>query len=223
MSSFGVTEFNLAIEYALRVLGKEKLTLKQAQRHAFYQTVSEGKDVFVAVLPTGFGKSLVYQIFAPIFDYLNCGMEPDDKQKSSLVIIVSPLNALIQHQISKLSDKVSVCVAKAERVISVDERDRKASQRLSLDGKPSNCQILFAHPEAIIEMRDICSTSVQRKAKAIIVDEVNLISSSMVGLYIKFIIRIIHVSSLMRLSTLFAWYKLMYLFCFQAKFSTSIE
>lgn len=31
MSSFGVTEFNLAIEYALRVLGKEEeLTLKQA-------------------------------------------------------------------------------------------------------------------------------------------------------------------------------------------------
>ena len=222
MSSFGVTEFNLAIEYALRVLGKEKLTLKQAQRHAIYQTVSEGKDV-LAVLPTGFGKSLVYQILAPIFDYLNCGMEPDDKQKSSLVIIVSPLNALIQHQISKLSDKVSVCVANAERVISVDERDRKASQRLSLDGIPSNCQILFAHPEAVIEMRDIRSTSVQRKAKAIIVDEVNLISSSMVGLYIKFIIRIIHVSSLMRLSTLFAWYKLISLFCFQAKFSTSIE
>ena len=37
MSSFGVTEFNLAIEYALRVRGKEKLTLKQAQRHAIYQ------------------------------------------------------------------------------------------------------------------------------------------------------------------------------------------
>ena len=97
MSSFGVTEFNLAIEYARRVLGKEKLALKQAQRHAIYQIVSEGKDV-LAVLPTGFGKSLVYQILAPIFDYLNCGMEPDDKQKSSLVI-VSPLNALIQDQI----------------------------------------------------------------------------------------------------------------------------
>ena len=129
----------------------------------------------LAVLPTGFGKSLVYQILAPIFDYLNCGMEPDDKQKSSLVIVVSPLNALIQDQISKLSDKISVCVAKAERVISVDKRDRKASQRLSLDGIPSNCQILFAHPEAVIEMRDIRSTSVQRKVKAIIVDEAHLV------------------------------------------------
>ena len=37
MSSFGVTEFNLAIEYALRVRGKAKLTLKRAQRHAIYQ------------------------------------------------------------------------------------------------------------------------------------------------------------------------------------------
>ena len=49
MSSFGVTEFNLAIEYALWVLGKENLTLKQAQRHAIYQIVSEGKDVLGAV------------------------------------------------------------------------------------------------------------------------------------------------------------------------------
>ena len=170
-----MSSINLAIEYALRVLGKENLTLKQAQRHAIYQIVSEGKDV-LAVLPTGFGKSLVYQILAPIFDCLNCGMEPDDKQKSSVVIVVSPLNALIQDQISKLSDKISVCVAKAdERVISVDERDRKASQRLSLDGIPSNCQILFAHPEAVIEMRDIRSTSVQRKVKAIIVDEAHLV------------------------------------------------
>ena len=108
----------MAIEYALRVLGKEELTLKHAQRHAIYQIVSERKDV-LAVLPTGFGKSLVYQILAPIFDYLNCGLEPVDKQKCSLIIVVSPLNALIQDQIAKLSDKISVCVAKAERVISV--------------------------------------------------------------------------------------------------------
>ena len=65
MSSFGVTEFNLATEYALRVLGKEKLTLKQAQRHAIYQIVSEGRDV-LAVLPAAFGKSFAYQILAPI-------------------------------------------------------------------------------------------------------------------------------------------------------------
>ena len=66
-------------------------------------------------------------------------------------------------------------MAKAERVISVDERDHKASQRLYLDGIPSNCQILFAHPEAVIEMQDIHSTSVQRKVKAIIVDEAHLV------------------------------------------------
>ena len=65
MSSFGVTEFNLAIEYALRVLGLEKLTLKQAQRHAIYQIVSEGRDV-LALLPAAFGKSFVYQILALI-------------------------------------------------------------------------------------------------------------------------------------------------------------
>ena len=177
MTMFEVENLNLAIEYALRILGREELVLKQAQRDAIYQIVCEGKDV-LAVLPTGFGKSLVYQILAPIFDYLNYGMEPDDKHKSSLVIVVSPLNALIQDQISKLSDKISVCVAKAEHVISVDQvdadADRKANQRLSLDGMPSNCQVLFAHPEAVIEMRYIRSASVQNKVKAIIVDEVHL-------------------------------------------------
>ncbi len=94
-------------------------------------------------------------------------MEPDNKHKSSLVIVVSPPNALFQDQISKLSDKISVCVAKAERVVSVNQvdADRKANQHLSLDGMPSNCQVLFAHPEAIIEMQDIRSASVQNKKR----------------------------------------------------------
>ena len=47
MSSFGVTEFNLAIEYALRVRGKEKLTLKQAQRHAIYQIVKSALSAMI--------------------------------------------------------------------------------------------------------------------------------------------------------------------------------
>ena len=92
-------------------------------------------------------------------------MEPDDKRKSSLVIVVSPLNAIIQYQISKLSDKIFVCVVKAERVISVDERDHKASQRLYLHGIPSNCQILFAHPEAVVEMRDIPFYACSKKSE----------------------------------------------------------
>ena len=47
MSSFGVREFNLAIEYALRVRGKAKLTLKQAQRHAIYQTVKSALSAMI--------------------------------------------------------------------------------------------------------------------------------------------------------------------------------
>ena len=47
MSSFGVTEFNLAIEYTLRVRGKEKLTLKQAQRHAIYQIVKSALSAMI--------------------------------------------------------------------------------------------------------------------------------------------------------------------------------
>ena len=55
--------------------------------------LATGRDVF-AVLPTGYGKSLCYACLPVMFDLL----EPE---KRSIVIVVSPLTAIIQDQVSE--------------------------------------------------------------------------------------------------------------------------
>ena len=59
----------------------------------------EGNDVFVS-LPTGYGKSLCYYCLPSVFDALNCRSEP-----WSVVIVVSPLTALMNDQIESLTRK----------------------------------------------------------------------------------------------------------------------
>ena len=58
--------FKRSITYALQRLGCKAMTLKSQQR-ASVKYVYEGKDVFLW-LPTGFGKSLCYEVLPFVFD-----------------------------------------------------------------------------------------------------------------------------------------------------------
>ena len=57
---------------------------------------SREKDCF-CVLPAGYGESLIYQLLPFVFDELQ-----SEGKCSSCVIVVSPLNAIMEDQISKL-------------------------------------------------------------------------------------------------------------------------
>jgi len=62
----------------------------------------EKKDA-LAVLPVGFGKSLVYQLMAPFADFMDSGFRATET--NSIVLFVSPLNALIRDlQVTKLRE-----------------------------------------------------------------------------------------------------------------------
>ena len=56
-----------AVGISLKDLGLE--VLKREQLQAVESVVLKRKDV-LAVLPTGFGKSLIYQVLARVFDYM---------------------------------------------------------------------------------------------------------------------------------------------------------
>ena len=57
-------EFDSALSFALCKLRSREIALKpQAVRHVW-----EGKDVFV-LLPTGFGKSMIYDVLPFLFDF----------------------------------------------------------------------------------------------------------------------------------------------------------
>ena len=75
---------------ALERLGKTNLNLNESQ----YEAV---KADTICILPTGYGKSLIHQLLPFVFDaYL--GYE----NTSSSIIVISPLNALMVDQITKL-------------------------------------------------------------------------------------------------------------------------
>ena len=59
--------FHKAIEFSLKKLGKPKLELRREQYDAIRAICFERKDV-LAVLPTGFRKSLIYREFLTTFE-----------------------------------------------------------------------------------------------------------------------------------------------------------
>ena len=76
--------FHKVIEFSLKKLGKPKLELRREHYDAVRAICFERKDA-LAVLPTGFRKSLIYREF---FDYVRSGCEPE--RHHSVVLVVSP-------------------------------------------------------------------------------------------------------------------------------------
>ena len=95
-SSSELSTFHNSIGFSLKKLGKPKLELKREQYEAIRAVCFERKDA-LAVLPTGFGKSLIYQVLPGIFDYVRNGCEPE--RHDSVMLVVSPLSALMRDQL----------------------------------------------------------------------------------------------------------------------------
>ena len=85
--------FSTAVAYALSKVGKEGLVLKKEQLQTI-RNLYNGKDVFLW-LPTGFGKSICYEVLPFLFDYKSSRAGPGN----STVLVVSPLVSLMLDQV----------------------------------------------------------------------------------------------------------------------------
>ena len=85
-----------AIAGAASSLGYSKL--KKEQEEVLLSLLVTGRDVFVVLL-TGHGKSLCYACIPATFDTL-CGVE-----KRSIVVVVTPLIALMKDQVAIFTAK----------------------------------------------------------------------------------------------------------------------
>jgi superfamily II DNA helicase RecQ len=84
-------------EYAINVAAKRLgFTLKRQQKDVILKFMHRS-DV-LAILPAGFGKSLCYGLLPIIFDMLM-------KREGSIVLVVSPLIALMKDQVTKFASK----------------------------------------------------------------------------------------------------------------------
>ena len=166
------------VKYALEKVGKANITLKQKQEEILKIIALKQTDV-LAVLPTGYGKSLIYQIIPPLMDYLDSGQRPT--QKKSVVLVVSPLNALIRDQVTKLKQSgLKACILKGDRVEGDEERkEEQEGLAFSAIENLREFQLIFAHPEALVGNKDaiklLKTAGFKSRIKAIVVDEAHLV------------------------------------------------
>ena len=139
-------------------------TLKREQETALLYFV-EGNDIFVS-LPTGFGKSLCYGLLPLIFDLKRFG---NLERGQSIVIVISPLIALMKDQVQNFSEKGlrAGCVTKES---SSDEK------KIAKEG---GFQLVFFSPEAIVSTHTwrtvIQSKKYQENVVALVIDEAHCI------------------------------------------------
>ena len=92
MSTYSKSQVCAAISKATKLLGYTELRPKQ---ELVVKRFLQGRDVFVS-LPTGSGKSLCYCLLPAVFNELR-------KVRNSVVVIVSPLIALMKDQVRAMT------------------------------------------------------------------------------------------------------------------------
>ena len=147
--------FHEALNVGLQLLGAGDLQLKEKQYEVLKSVVIDNKDVW-AVLPTDYGKSLIYQLLAPIYNFMDFAGSPGDK--NSTVIVISPLNALIRDQIVKMREGgLNVSVLRGDRV---DTEDGSDDHDVSLDVpveilSSAHFDLIYTRPEVLVDNKKV--------------------------------------------------------------------
>ena len=104
------------LDYAIHKSLYTKINLKP--KHVLCLQVMHNDRDTVAILPTGYGKSLLYQLLPPLLSK-RIGTKSDVEK--AVVLVISPLNSLIDEQIKKIND----CSELQGIVLSVDQKKNK--------------------------------------------------------------------------------------------------
>ena len=110
----------------------------------------------LAVLPTGYGKSLIYQLLAPTYNFMDFAGSSGGKK--STVIVISPLNALIRDQIVKMREGgLNVSVLRGDRL---DMEDGSDDHDVSLDmpveiQSSTNFDLIYTHPAVLVDNKKV--------------------------------------------------------------------
>ena len=135
--------------------------LNQRQKEAIISAVLKKNDVFVS-LPTGFGKSVIFQALPMVFDGFT-------GESGHIVIVVSPLLSLIKDQTERLRQLGMSCVSLGD-----------ASTQGEIDTVEGGFySVVYATPESLLKnerWRGMLSSDLyQQKVCAIAVDEAHVI------------------------------------------------
>jgi ATP-dependent DNA helicase RecQ len=150
------TRLEAAMTASAKALGYGQLTNNQRK---VLRSFLLGSDVF-ASLPTGSGKPLCYWVLPGAFNVLR-------KINTSIVLIVSPLIALMKDQVERL---------KVKRVKAVYAGSDQCEMDRVYEGY---YQMIFLSPESLLttnKWRDILLSDVyQRNLVAVVIDEAHCV------------------------------------------------
>ena len=139
-------DFEASLRDVLKSRGQENLKIKSKQKEAL-EAIAVNKRDCIIILPTGYGKSLIYQLLPSLCDRLAYGNCTENK---SVVIVVSPLNALIDDQLNKLNSIGISCASLRPCGSEIDGCIEESLQAVLEAGK---CQIILVHPEVAVSNR----------------------------------------------------------------------
>ena len=159
-----VDGFDDSVEFALRNLQKETLELTVHQKEAM-KSILIGKDTSVC-LPTGHGKSIIFECLPHCYDYLHGASSP--RGQPSSVIAISPLISLMVSQVDDLRKR------------------NQSAVRLTHDlSKEDECRLfngsiryVFSAPEALNERKWkslLMTPSFNNSVKAVVCDEAHCV------------------------------------------------
>ena len=157
---FGEDEIRSVLEGCLRDF-PDIQTLRKEQEICLVN-LARGKDVF-AILPTGFGKSLIFQLFPRL-------AKSAMKLEMCSIVVVSPLVSVMRDQVEQL--KKFGFSAAAIGLGEECEEDEKAAR----EGK---CEIIFGSPETWLSTswrKELRDGKLGRQTVALALDEVHSVT-----------------------------------------------
>ena len=138
----------------------------KVKQYKIFDAILSGKDV-IGVLPTGYGKSIVFQLLPYIYEY--------HSEQESMVLVVAALNALIEDQVKYLRGKgLSTGALQTKKTSPIKEKPELfddefesnsetecsvSEQTKDIDDDELLCiengsfRLLFLHPEGFISCR----------------------------------------------------------------------
>ena len=159
-ASFEISHFDQAITSSVYKLGDKRIREITSLQRKVILGFLKGRDTF-ACLPTGYGKSLIYQLAVRVAAELSVVYNYKDLFSTEpVVLVVSPLNALIKDQLSSC-EKLGINATKIE-----------GSELPSLEGT----KIVYVSPETLIGNTQIL-LKLGERLLGIVVDESHCVNN----------------------------------------------
>jgi superfamily II DNA helicase RecQ len=188
---FSLNQFFHAIKYALRVTNYENIFLKVKQ-YQVVESVLLKKDT-IGILATGYGKSVIFHLIPFAADYLYKNFNGRNIQNGNIILIITPLNAIIDDQISILKKHgIKATVLRADTITAMTKesdteeiegeietvsggnfeenttlRDLKLDDKTKVSIQEGKFKIIYSHPEAFVSCKEgrrfLMSSVLQKK------------------------------------------------------------